>query len=682
MKSLDSRRRFGIRLLTFALLVPSSMPVARAATTAQSFTVTSAGDSGSGTLRQAILDANAAPGLDTIVFAIVGSPTIRPSTPLPIITDPAVVDGTTQPGYAGSPVVEIDGSGAGSEADGLVITGGGSTIKGLVVNRFDGSGIRIREKGENRIIGNFVGTDASGTEARGNGTGVVVEDVALETRGGFGNLIGGAKPGEGNLLSGNGRGVLVRDVFGANSGLVTYTTLEGNLIGTDASGESPLGNRGDGVVLDEASRIVIGGREAGAGNVIAFNDGIGVTSDRGNLGARILSNAIFGNDGGGIQYGVGSIGNPPVITSVEIGGGQVRIRGGVLYSGPSTTRQVLLQFFANDACDPGGKSQGERFLGEVELNIVDSDRAVFDRTFQGSIPPAGGVTATSTDYGTDTTSRFGLCVGDTGGCVAPFITVPPAALDVRSGGTATFSITATGSGPLSYQWFERVNGTYVAIQGATAPVYTTPPLTGFTNYRVHVTNTCGEADDIASASVCTDAPVIVAQPEDRYVSVGEFTSFFARPEPLNSYYGYQWYRGESGDTSDPIVGATRISYGLIATESPASFWVRITNACGSTDSATVRVIPGPIVRSVKISTDASGKAQLVIKGSEFTERATVYVGNAEFLKEAVVRKGTTIIQKGKLSNGLSIKKAFPPGEPVQIAIFNAHGNAAVVTYTR
>src|SRR5512147_2297687 len=88
-------------------------------------------------LRDAIAFANARPGLDTIVFAVGSGPvTIRLSSPLPPITDPVVLDGTKQPGWAGSPLVELDGSGAGDEAAGIQIKAGSSTVQGLALDRF------------------------------------------------------------------------------------------------------------------------------------------------------------------------------------------------------------------------------------------------------------------------------------------------------------------------------------------------------------------------------------------------------------------------------------------------------------------------------------------------------------------------------------------------------------------
>ena len=174
---------------------------------AASFTVTNTNDSGIGSLRQAILDANGNVGFDTIDFNIpgVGPHTIQPLSALPTITDPVAIDGATQPGFAGTPVIELDGSFAGIGANGLHITAGNSRVRGLVINRFDGSGIPIQTNGGNVIKGNYIGTDVTGTLDLGNSAfGISVADGASA------NTIVGATAGGRNIISGNGdNGVLI-----------------------------------------------------------------------------------------------------------------------------------------------------------------------------------------------------------------------------------------------------------------------------------------------------------------------------------------------------------------------------------------------------------------------------------------------------------------------------------------
>ncbi|HVK09195.1 MAG TPA: LamG domain-containing protein, partial [Gemmataceae bacterium] len=192
------------------------------------FQVTSTADSGAGSLRQALVDANAAPGRDDILFNIGagGLQTITPLTALPTIIDPVAIDGTTQPGYAGYPLIEVRGDSAGAAADGLTVTAADSTVRGLAINRFAGSGVRISGAAAtgNVVAGNYLGTDAAGTAAAGNGAhGVLVTDGASN------NTVGGAAAADRNVISGNaGDGVRVTGSAG--------NTVSGNYIGANALG--------------------------------------------------------------------------------------------------------------------------------------------------------------------------------------------------------------------------------------------------------------------------------------------------------------------------------------------------------------------------------------------------------------------------------------------------------------
>jgi len=136
---------------------------------AATLTVTNTNDSGAGSLRQAILDANATPGADTIVFDIPGPGvhTITPATPFDQITEAVTIDGYTQPGSSPNTdplgtnavlLIELDGTLTGNASIGLNLGAGASTVQGLVVNRW-GIGINTAGAGGNVVRGCFLGTD-------------------------------------------------------------------------------------------------------------------------------------------------------------------------------------------------------------------------------------------------------------------------------------------------------------------------------------------------------------------------------------------------------------------------------------------------------------------------------------------------------------------------------------------
>ncbi len=206
-----------------------------------SFVVSNTGDSGPGSLRQAILDSNTATGsTNTIDFNISGSgvPTIAPLSPLPTITNPVLIDGESQPGYSGTPLIELNGSQAGS-GDGLLIAAPNVTVRGLDINDFSqGAGVHLSGTGATGdwIDGNFLGTDPTGTLAAPNDYGVEIDGGAS------GNLIGSNGDGindaaERNLISGNRYGGVWIDGAGTDGNAVA-----GNFIGTSVTGDVALNN--------------------------------------------------------------------------------------------------------------------------------------------------------------------------------------------------------------------------------------------------------------------------------------------------------------------------------------------------------------------------------------------------------------------------------------------------------
>ena len=277
-----TERRMGNRVRVLAVAGLTAGCLGLAAGHAATFVVTNASESGPGSLRQAILDANNSGGTDAISFAIPGAGvhTITPTYALPQVGDPVVIDGTTQPGFSGTPLIEMDGHLAGSSANGLLLLSGNCVVRGLAINRYALSGIRIEGSGGNVIQGTFLGTDPSGTVARGNG------QYGLTLFNSPANRIGGTGSGEGNLLSGN-----------MNSGL--YITgsqamdnhIEGNRMGVSLDGWSALGNATNGVVINQAPGNWIGGTNPAAGNLISGNGQSGISL----LGANARANHILQN---------------------------------------------------------------------------------------------------------------------------------------------------------------------------------------------------------------------------------------------------------------------------------------------------------------------------------------------------------------------------------------------------
>jgi len=268
------------------------------------FTVTNTNDDGAGSLRQAIIDCNGTSGTDTIAFNIPGAGphTIQPLSALPFVFDPVVIDGTTEPDFTGTPIIELDGSNV-LNSSGLIITAGNSTVKGLVINRFGEDGIRLASSGGNIISRNYIGTDVTGTIDLGNLlNGILILNPSHS------NLIGGLNVSDRNIISGN-------DMSGVNIYSGTYNnTVYGNYIGTDVTGTIGLGNGFYGVSIVFADNNTIGGTTAGARNVISGNNQPGIlifnssnnTISSNYIGTDSNGTTALGNVGPGIAIGTGS----------------------------------------------------------------------------------------------------------------------------------------------------------------------------------------------------------------------------------------------------------------------------------------------------------------------------------------------------------------------------------------
>ncbi|WP_445311647.1 DUF4347 domain-containing protein, partial [Microcoleus vaginatus] len=404
------------------------------------YIVTNTNDSGTGSLRDAITQANFNPGLDTINFEIPGP---GPHTitllnyALPVITSPVIIDGKSQPGYAGKPIIELNGSLVQSGGQGSYIgTNGielsksfvgaqedssGSTIQGLVINGFGknasffgGFGIWV-ETNNNTIQDNYIGTDMSGSAAVSNTMGGI--RINSDNKPFVPNPTTSPVTGtiiSRNVISGNGAlgGIFIAKIA------VTNTTITGNYIGTDATGTIALGNEGDGIlILDRNSNnnVVIGGTAPGEGNVIANNKGSGIEINapgshtiQGNsifnnqrLGIDLIGNTgITPNDLGDADTGSNNLQNYPVLTSVS--GNTV---SGILNSTPNANFRV--EFFANTSYDPAGAGQGETFIGFQDVTTDSAGNANINFAYT---PVAGKpvLAATATNTTTGDTSEFSL----------------------------------------------------------------------------------------------------------------------------------------------------------------------------------------------------------------------------------------------------------------------------------
>ncbi|HEX8998688.1 MAG TPA: CSLREA domain-containing protein, partial [Blastocatellia bacterium] len=215
-----------------------------------------------------------APGLDNIIFDLgAGTPAITLTAALPAVTEPINLNGNT----GGSTRVELNGTGLNS-VNLLEISAGNSTIAGLVISNFDGTGISLQTNGGNTVRNCYVGTNNNGTVGTSNGgVGLLIQTAN--------NTVGGTTPGERNVLSGNQNGVVIT---GASA---TGNLVIGNYIGTNATGTAAVANGFNGVIINLAPNNTIGGATAGERNIISGNNGDGVAI----IGAPATGNQVIGN---------------------------------------------------------------------------------------------------------------------------------------------------------------------------------------------------------------------------------------------------------------------------------------------------------------------------------------------------------------------------------------------------
>lgn len=342
---------------------------------------------------------------------------------------------------------DTHGVGANNNTIGGTAAGAGNVISG------NGAGVTIDNSNDfgttgNKVQGNFIGTDASGTVALGNtGFGVFGSGVSLKS-GAANNTIGGTTPAARNLISGhNHNGVAIRD-SGSTGNLV-----QGNFIGTDVTGAANLGNLEHGVLIAGPFDNRIGGTGIDDGNTIAFNggDGVFVNSGSGNailrnsifsnagLGIDLSPNGVTGNDTGDGDGGANNRQNFPVMaTVVQTDASTVQITGTL---NSTADRMFRIEIFLNPSCDREGKDFFSAFTVTTDAsgNASFMQPALFDaaRPFY---------TLTATDLTTNDTSEFSACAQACGGITCPGdITTGTGPGNSQCGKNVTFSPTVTGT---------------------------------------------------------------------------------------------------------------------------------------------------------------------------------------------------------------------------------------------
>ena len=422
------------------------------------FTVTTTLDSGGGSLRQAILDANANFGPDVIDFNIpgVGPHTISPLSALPDITDPIVIDGFAQPGA--SPNTNPAGAGkntvlliavgnTGLPGSTLVVSAGNSTIRGLAISGKTTS--ILLTGGDNNVIeGNFIATDITGTvlqsgrinvlnsstdniiggtdpaagnvigseigllqssdrtTIQGNFIGVDVTGTVALGFAGIGivvdtqdNTIGGTTEGARNVISGNGtRGIQLNQFGDGND-------IQGNYIGTDVTGTQDLGNGDSGIlVLSSSDNNVIGGTAPGAGNVISGNGSSDAVGDgilmfttnntiiQGNyIGTDATGTFPLGNSGRGIQIGAIGTANGNLIGGTTPGAGNIISANG--------KQGITGSWFDGSGNTIQGNWIGTDKMGTLDLGNGDVGVTIGSNMTLGGISEAAGNTIAFNFFG-------------------------------------------------------------------------------------------------------------------------------------------------------------------------------------------------------------------------------------------------------------------------------------------
>ena len=270
----------------------------------------------------------------------------------PLANNAMVIDGSTQPGFTGKPLIVVDGSQIIPETftsnSGLLIYSSSNQVKNISFQGFNWNGLTLEyaDATNNTIAGCWLGLDYTGTNTAPNALqGILIFDGAS------GNFVGGTNALARNVLSGNTQyGVLISGTNTAGN------VILGNYIGTDAGGSLMVSNALGGVFLaDGTSRNIIGGTNAGAGNVISGNLGNGILI----RGSNVVNNTVLGNYIGTDATGMNALPNTVAGVTIDTGSSSNLIGGtvagarnvisgnilnydyGVIIAGPGTSGNLV-----------------------------------------------------------------------------------------------------------------------------------------------------------------------------------------------------------------------------------------------------------------------------------------------------------------------------------------------------
>ena len=251
-----------------------------------------------------------------------------------------------------------------------------------------------------------------------------------------------------------------------------------------------------------------------------------------------------------------------------------------------------------------------------------------------------------------------------GAPTAPAIITQPLSTVVKSGSTATFNVTVTGTSP-SFQWYKGTSGvTSDPVAGANGTSFTTPDLTVITSYWVRVSNAVGTANSNTVTATIITPPAIITQPLSTTIGSGCTATFTVTT--TGSSPAFQWYKGTAGVTTSPVIGATGTSFTTPALTATTKYWVRVTNTAGTANSNTVTatVTKYPIItrQPASIAIKSGTTTTLTVVASSATALTYQwYMGTSPStlrkITNAIAASYTTPTLTGAASYWVSVKNA-------------------------